>query len=152
MTDPNKRYTVENLVGKRTIKGVEQFLVKWKNYGHDQNTWEPGAGLGNNLTDKFDKILLRTTKNKKNDGANSPLSRSRRANNSPQSKILKFATLDVAHGEESPAGFGGGLEPKRVLSAAEADKQVLFLVEWYVLFSIDDYEYQSSEIGNANLN
>lgn len=34
-------WEVESLAQYRCVYGVEQWLVKWKNYGDDRNTWEP---------------------------------------------------------------------------------------------------------------
>lgn len=33
-------FQVEKLVEQRTIKGRRQFLVRWKGYGEDSDTWE----------------------------------------------------------------------------------------------------------------
>ena len=41
---PNKesisKFIISSLIGKRTFKGKVQYLIKWKNYGDDDNTWE----------------------------------------------------------------------------------------------------------------
>ena len=36
---------VESVIEYRMVYGVEQWLVKWKGYGEDRNTWEPWANL-----------------------------------------------------------------------------------------------------------
>ena len=48
-------YEVEKIVDYREIKSVQQYLVKWKGYSDDENTWEPEANLNNcrNLIDEF---------------------------------------------------------------------------------------------------
>lgn len=38
-------YEVEKIVGHRTIKGRRQFLVRWKGYGKDSDTWEQEKDL-----------------------------------------------------------------------------------------------------------
>ena len=38
-SDPDKFYEVEKIIGHRTYKGRKQFLVKWKDYGSDENSW-----------------------------------------------------------------------------------------------------------------
>ena len=38
-------WEVETVVQYRMKSGVEQWLVKWKDYGEDRNTWEPRAKL-----------------------------------------------------------------------------------------------------------
>ena len=38
-------WEVERVLQYRCLYGVEQWLVKWKDYGEDRNTWEPQANL-----------------------------------------------------------------------------------------------------------
>mmetsp|Transcript_14973 Transcript_14973/g.23179 ORF Transcript_14973/g.23179 Transcript_14973/m.23179 type:complete len:134 (+) Transcript_14973:181-582(+) len=38
-------YEVEAVVGQRKKKGRYEYLIKWKGYASDQNTWEPIANL-----------------------------------------------------------------------------------------------------------
>ena len=43
-----EEYEVENILDSRHNQdsGTE-YLIKWKNYGHEENTWEPETNLGN---------------------------------------------------------------------------------------------------------
>lgn len=43
--DSEKEYEVEKIVGQRTIKGRRQFLVRWKGYGEDSDSWEQEKDL-----------------------------------------------------------------------------------------------------------
>ena len=38
-------WDVEDVVQYRTYYRKEQWLVKWKGYGEDRNTWEPAENL-----------------------------------------------------------------------------------------------------------
>ena len=41
-----EQYVVESVVGKKvTKKGKVQYLLKWKNWPHSANTWEPAENL-----------------------------------------------------------------------------------------------------------
>ncbi|XP_046820030.1 chromo domain-containing protein cec-4-like [Vespa crabro] len=40
-----EEYEVDKIVGHRTIKGRRQFLVRWKGYGEDSDTWEQEKDL-----------------------------------------------------------------------------------------------------------
>ena len=42
---PACRAQVECIAEYRLQYGIEQWLVKWKNYGEDRNTWEPWENL-----------------------------------------------------------------------------------------------------------
>ena len=38
-------YEVELLVGRRQYRGKTQYLVKWKDYGHEDNEWKYASEL-----------------------------------------------------------------------------------------------------------
>jgi chromodomain-containing protein/integrase-like protein len=38
-------YEVEQILDKRESNGTTEYLVKWKDYAHDENTWEPMTNL-----------------------------------------------------------------------------------------------------------
>jgi hypothetical protein len=38
-------YEVERIIDKRTSKGITEYLIKWKGYGDEQNSWEPTNNL-----------------------------------------------------------------------------------------------------------
>ena len=38
-------WEVESVAEYRCVYGVEQWLVKWRGYGEDRNTWEPWENL-----------------------------------------------------------------------------------------------------------
>jgi hypothetical protein len=43
-----KEYEVQKVTDVRIRKGKQEFLVKWKGYGADENTWEPYSNLKDN--------------------------------------------------------------------------------------------------------
>lgn len=40
-----EEYEVEEVVDKRTKRGKPEYLIKWKGWSHDDNTWEPESNL-----------------------------------------------------------------------------------------------------------
>jgi hypothetical protein len=40
-------YEVERILDMRTKNKTRQYLIKWKNYGDEENTWEPMTNLKN---------------------------------------------------------------------------------------------------------
>jgi len=50
-----KDYEVEKIVDEKIYKSKTVYLVKWKGYKADQNTWEPEDGLKENAQDKIDQ-------------------------------------------------------------------------------------------------
>jgi len=48
---------VEKILNKRTVWGKEKFLVRWKGYTAEEDTWESRENLGNakELVEEFEK-------------------------------------------------------------------------------------------------
>ena len=56
--EEEKEYIIEKLLDKRYpgTKGIKiQYLVKWKDYGNDHNTWESKSSLPENIINSFEK-------------------------------------------------------------------------------------------------
>jgi len=49
-------FEVENILEKRNIYGYDEFLIRWKNYGPEDDTWEPRENLDNciEILDNFE--------------------------------------------------------------------------------------------------
>ncbi len=47
LEDESEEYEVAAVLGRRLVRGQEQFLVRWKGYSSFDDTWEPRANLEN---------------------------------------------------------------------------------------------------------
>ncbi|XP_017885971.1 chromobox protein homolog 5-like [Ceratina calcarata] len=56
-----KEYEVLKIVGQRTIKGRRQFLIRWKGYDEDSDTWEQEKDL--NCTELIEEYLAENAEN-----------------------------------------------------------------------------------------
>nr|AAY34006.1 rhino [Drosophila orena] len=63
--DHAEEYKVEKIVGKRHFNERIQYLVKWIDFPHENNTWEPMENVGNclQLVCDFEAELFRRMKN-----------------------------------------------------------------------------------------
>ena len=53
-----EEFEVEKIINKRTIRGKEKFLVRWKGYTAEEDTWESRENLENakELVEEFEKV------------------------------------------------------------------------------------------------
>jgi len=53
-----EEFKVEKIINKRTIRGKEKFLVRWKGYMVEEDTWENRENLENTkeLVEEFERI------------------------------------------------------------------------------------------------
>lgn len=49
-------FSVEKIVSKKVVGGKTQYLLKWKGYDSDENTWEPEENLDcQDLLEEFNR-------------------------------------------------------------------------------------------------
>ncbi|KAK1129066.1 hypothetical protein K0M31_020197 [Melipona bicolor] len=53
-------WEVEKILAKKVVRGVPTYLIKWKNWNSEYNTWEPISNLVNcaDILEKFEKNIL----------------------------------------------------------------------------------------------
>ena len=54
----DKEFEIEKILNKRTVRGKEKFLVRWKGYTAEEDTWENRENLENakELVEEFERI------------------------------------------------------------------------------------------------
>jgi hypothetical protein len=52
--DSDVFYEVEKILNKKTVKGNNMYLIKWKGYGKRHNSWEPETNLNGELLQSFE--------------------------------------------------------------------------------------------------
>lgn len=114
MSDNDEEYEVESIVEKRLKKGVPQYLVKWKGWPAEDNTWEPLENLEESLdlVEAFDKQL-------NNDSQKT--GEKRKAE--PEKKSAKKPA-------SRPKGFCRNLPAEKIMGATNDPGELYFLIKW----------------------
>lgn len=115
--EEEEEYVVEKVVDKRVKGGKIEYLLKWKGYGDEDNTWEPRENL-----DCEDLIKTFEEKRKKK-GSDAKPGDKRKASSGGD---LKKRKAD----DDRPRGFDRGLEPERIIGATDSSGELMFLIKW----------------------
>jgi len=118
MSSDEEEYSVEKVVDKRTGRnGKIEYLLKWKGYGDEDNTWEPKENLDcNDLIDEFEKKRKEKNKKEADKRKSAPSSGS-------DSKKKKGD-------DDKPRGFDRRLDPERIIGATDSSGELMFLIKW----------------------
>ncbi|XP_077594492.1 chromobox protein homolog 1b [Stigmatopora nigra] len=114
--EEEEEYVVEKVLNRRVIKGRVEYLLKWKGFSEEDNTWEPEDNL--DCPDLIAEFL--------------------QSQKSAQEGKRKAAEGD---GEESKSkrkkddteklrGFARGLDPERIIGATDSTGELMFLMKW----------------------
>ncbi|CAF0751544.1 unnamed protein product [Adineta ricciae] len=138
-----EQYIVEKIIKMRTTKkGKVEYLLKWKGFSHNENTWEPAENLEcPELIAAFmaeQKEKQQTSNTKTNETSNRKRSRSTsgthknsdddRKNNNNNSNSSQTKRPRVEYNE---TGYGRGLVPAELIGATDIyDGELMFLVKW----------------------
>lgn len=82
---------VEELVGHRTIKGRQQFLVRWKGYGNSADTWENEKDL--NCSKLIEEFLAKD----KDKETKSPKSKKFKSTPKKQADSMSFSLISFIY-------------------------------------------------------
>uniref|UniRef100_A0A2M4AI61 Heterochromatin protein 1 n=1 Tax=Anopheles triannulatus TaxID=58253 RepID=A0A2M4AI61_9DIPT len=145
-----EEYVVEKIVDRRERKGKVEYLLKWKGYGSDANTWEPRENLecpelikafeqsreaGGKKDSGKEKAKPRrsSTTSRKKKGGDSDADNGAASDDddrddagSTKSSGKGKTSLDA----EEVSGFEKNYIPEKILGATEANGKLLFLVQW----------------------
>merc|ERR1712020_147403 len=118
--EEEEEYVVEKCVDKRVGRnGKVEYLLKWKGYGDEDNTWEPRENLDcEDLIEAFEKKRKEKSEKKKAEKRKSG------ATSSDASSKKKKGD------EEKPRGFNRSLDPERIIGATDSSGELMFLIKW----------------------
>lgn len=125
-----EEYSVEKVVDKRIVKhGKVEYLLKWKGYPEEENTWEPVEHLDcPALIAAFEENLKRKKSEKKEEDSSS---KKKRTNTSVSSSPAVLNSKKHKSDDSSePKGFDRKLQPEKIIGATESNGMLKFLMKW----------------------
>merc|ERR1711993_22221 len=116
-----EEYVVEKVTDKRVGRnGKVEYLLKWKGYGDEDNTWEPSENLDcQDLIETFEKKYKEKQAAKKSAGPE----KRKGAGSGGEGKKKKGD-------DDRPRGFDRGLDPERIIGATDSSGELMFLIKW----------------------
>nr|ADD24338.1 Chromobox protein homolog 1 [Lepeophtheirus salmonis] len=154
LEEEEEEYSVEKVLDKRVGKnGKVEYLLKWKGYGDEDNTWEPKENLDcEDLIETFEKNrrMKKEAEKSKSGGNNSSSSggggggsstnnnnntdstssstnqAEKRKSTSSSNEKSKSRKAD----DDRPRGFDRNLDPERIIGATDSSGELMFLIKW----------------------
>merc|ERR1711988_153430 len=119
--EEEEEYSVEKVVNKRVGRnGKVEYLLKWKGWPDEDNTWEPKEHLDcEDLIEEFEK-----KQKEKNDKKKEAEKRKASASADSSSKKKKSDEDDTLR------GFERKLKPERIIGATDSSGELMFLIKW----------------------
>jgi len=120
MSSEEEEYVVEKVIDKRVGRnGKVEYLLKWKGYGDEDNTWEPKENLEcEDLIENFEKARKEKSSKKSGD------------KRKPGSDGDAGSSKKKKGDDDKPRGFGRGLDPERIIGATDSSGELMFLIKW----------------------
>merc|ERR1711935_1223403 len=110
MSASEEEYEVDRIINDRVEKGEKQYLIRWKNFGADDDTWEPVSNLD------CPEIISLYEQNKKNSAA-------------AKAEAKKESVKKIQE-DDTPTGFKRGLNPEKIIGATDESGALMFLMKW----------------------
>ncbi|XP_067825468.1 chromobox protein homolog 1b isoform X2 [Heptranchias perlo] len=123
LEEEEEEYVVEKVLDRRIVKGKVEYLLKWKGFSDDDNTWEPEENL--DCPDLIAEFLQ--SQKIAHDGADRTEGPKRKAESDTETEENKNKKKRE---EEKPRGFARGLEPERIIGATDSSGELMFLMKW----------------------
>nr|XP_012307928.1 chromobox protein homolog 1 [Aotus nancymaae] len=124
LEEKEEEYVVEKVLDRRVVKGKVEYLLKWKGFSDEDNTWEPEGNLDcPDLIAEFLQSQKTAQETDKSEGGKSKAD-SDSEDKGEESKPKKKEE------SEKPRGFAQGLEPEQITGASDCSGELMFLMKW----------------------
>ncbi|KAG8446852.1 hypothetical protein GDO86_014350 [Hymenochirus boettgeri] len=120
--EEEEEYVVEKVLDRRVVKGKVEYLLKWKGFSDEDNTWEPEENL--DCPDLIAEFLQSQKNAYESDGSK------RKADSDTEVAGEESKPKKKKEEAEKPRGFARGLEPERIIGATDSSGELMFLMKW----------------------
>uniref|UniRef100_A0A5G2QBZ8 Chromobox 1 n=1 Tax=Sus scrofa TaxID=9823 RepID=A0A5G2QBZ8_PIG len=131
LEEEEEEYVVEKVLDRRVVKGKVEYLLKWKGFSDEDNTWEPEENLDcPDLIAEFLQSQKTAHETDKSEGGK------RKADSDSEDKGEESKPKKKKEESEKPRGFARGLEPERIIGATDSICQCrseCILTMWFVI-------------------
>ncbi|XP_072262370.1 chromobox protein homolog 5 isoform X1 [Pyxicephalus adspersus] len=117
-----EEYVVEKVLDRRVMKGQVEYLLKWKGFSEEHNTWEPEGNL--DCPELIAEFMKKYKKPKEGEPKPKTESTKRKAGNEEIKAKKRRESNDIAR------GFERGLEPEKIIGATDSCGELMFLMKW----------------------
>ncbi|XP_012307928.2 chromobox protein homolog 1-like [Aotus nancymaae] len=122
--EEEEEYVVEKVLDRRVVKGKVEYLLKWKGFSDEDNTWEPEGNLDcPDLIAEFLKSQKTAHETDKSEGGKL------KADSDSEDKGEESKAKKKKEESEKPQGFARGLEPERIIGATDSSGELMFLIK-----------------------
>jgi len=122
--EPEQEFSVERVVERRVRNGRVEYLLKWKGYGDEDNTWEPEENLDcPALISEWEEKRKKKELDKKDKKRSLPAEELKKDEKRPAKK-------KVMEDDSRPRGFDRNLEPEKIIGATDSSGELMFLMKW----------------------
>ncbi|XP_029451038.1 chromobox protein homolog 5 [Rhinatrema bivittatum] len=126
-SEEEEEYVVERVLDRRVMKGQVEYLLKWKGFSDEHNTWEPEKNL--DCPELISEFMKKYKKVKEGDKAKDKSETTKRKSSLSNSgdeirSKRKRESSDIAR------GFERGLEPEKIIGATDSCGDLMFLMKW----------------------
>ncbi|XP_053553373.1 chromobox protein homolog 1 [Bombina bombina] len=119
--EEEEEYVVEKVLDRRVVKGKVEYLLKWKGFSDEDNTWEPEENL--DCPDLIAEFLQSQKSAHEAEGSKRKADSDSEVGDENKPKKKK----DEA---DKPRGFSRGFEPERIIGATDSSGELMFLMKW----------------------
>lgn len=124
-TGDEAEYEVDRIVDDRVEENEKQYLIRWKGFSADDDTWEPVTNLDcPEIIEGYEEAKKKKRELKKARKSEiSARAEPKKEGDNPTKKRKKEE-------DTGPKGFARGLNPEKIIGATDETGQLMFLIKW----------------------